>query len=35
MYIQPFWAGVLCTILVEVIVMIVWAINMASKNNRG
>lgn len=34
MYINPFWAGVLTTIVVEVLVFIAWVAIYAGKNNR-
>lgn len=34
MYINPFWAGVFTTIVVEVFALIAWAAVYAGKNNR-
>lgn len=34
MYIHPFWAGVLSTVLFEVQAVVVWGIVMACKDKR-
>jgi hypothetical protein len=34
MYINPFLAGVLFTIIVEILAVIVWAMTLESKENR-
>ena len=34
MYINPFWAGVLGTVIFEVLVIIGWGIAFACKNRR-
>lgn len=35
MYIDPFVAGILCTIGVELILCVVWAIVSGKKNNKN
>lgn len=34
MYINPFWAGVLTTVLVEILILFSWAAVYAGKNRK-
>ncbi len=33
MYVNPFWFGVICTIVVEIVGIILWALIIGSKDN--
>ena len=35
MYVNPFWLGVLVTIVIELVLILVWAAISASKEKKG